>query len=230
MKNTGYNHREDKDGEYLMYGILGILFFGLLGYFLATKLDWSWLGYAEKEKQSTVVLGGVLSESGEYVNAFGEKIGEFFSFTLPNSVKVNIPKGGLEDKFLNNLNNSSFFSKKVVFDRLYYATGSAAISENSDDQIESMIKILKAFSNVSVLLRGHTDNTGSNEVNKVLSLSRALKLKEKFVYEGIEESRISVEGVGSNEPLESNSRSQGRFKNRRVDISILKKQQVLENE
>ncbi|WP_299886681.1 OmpA family protein [uncultured Lacinutrix sp.] len=169
------------------------------------------------------VAGGIVDSSGNIVNAFGEAIGSFFEWALPNGTKLNIPEGGFEDKFLNYIKEGKLETGKFyAFDRLYFNTGSASLSDKSINQIENVAAIMKAYPDVKVLLRGHTDNTGSAEGNNKLSADRAFSIKAKLVGKGIEASRLETKGMGSIEPIADNATPEGRAKNRRIDVSIAK--------
>ena len=169
------------------------------------------------------VAGGIVDASGNIVNAFGETIGNFFDWSLPNGTKLNIPEGGFENNLLDYIKEGKFESGKYyAFDRLYYNTGSASLSDDSINQIENIASIMKAYPEVKILLRGHTDNTGSAEGNNKLSAKRAMSVKAKLVEKGIETSRLQTKGMGSVEPIADNATPEGRSKNRRIDASIIK--------
>lgn len=169
------------------------------------------------------VAGGVLNEAGEMVNAFGQKIGKFFEWALPNGTKLNIPEGGFEANFLNFLKDGKMEAGKYyAFDRLYFETGSAKVDQNSKDQIDNVAAILKAYPDTKVLLRGHTDNTGNAAANMKLSEARAFAVKAELVRAGIKGDRIAIKGMGPNEPIADNATTEGKAQNRRIDISIEK--------
>ncbi len=169
------------------------------------------------------VAGGIVDASGNVVNAFGEAIGNFFSSDLPNGTKLNIPEGGFEDNFLSYIKDGKFEAGKYyAFDRLYFNTGSSSLDANSMNQIENVAAIMKAYPEVKILFRGHTDNTGSVAGNNKLSASRALSVKNKLVEMGVATSRINTKGMGSADPIADNGTAEGRAKNRRIDVSIEK--------
>ncbi|WP_339874154.1 OmpA family protein [Olleya marilimosa] len=169
------------------------------------------------------VAGGIVDASGNVVNAFGEAIGNFFSSDLPNGTKLNIPEGGFEDNFLSYIKDGKLEAGKYyAFDRLYFNTGSSSLDANSMNQIENVAAIMKAYPKVNILFRGHTDNTGSAEGNKSLSASRALSVKNKLVEMGVASGRINTQGMGSVDPIADNTTAEGRAKNRRIDVSVVK--------
>lgn len=75
---------------------------------------------------------------------------------------------------------------------------------------------------VSLLLKGHTDIIGKDDVNRRLSLARAENVAAVLSGDfGIERVRIRLESCGDSEPVASNETEYGRQQNRRVDILII---------
>jgi len=74
--------------------------------------------------------------------------------------------------------------------------------------------------NVRVTVVGHTDSTGSDQINDPLSRERALAVRDYLGARGVSSSRISVAGRGSHEPVANNDTEQGRAANRRVEIFL----------
>ncbi len=70
------------------------------------------------------------------------------------------------------------------------------------------------------IAEGHTDNKGTEEYNRRLSVRRAQAVGDYLVAVGIAPSRITVEGFGECCPLASNNTSDGRAQNRRVALRI----------
>ena len=73
----------------------------------------------------------------------------------------------------------------------------------------------------NVLIEGHTDNVGSDELNLTLSQKRADSLKEALTGKGIAGERITTVGYGKKFPVGSNDTTAGKQQNRRVEVSIL---------
>ncbi len=83
-------------------------------------------------------------------------------------------------------------------------------------------KILRENPNMKVEIGGHTDSTGSEAANKVISEKRANSCKkylmDKFSIAG---DRLTTKGYGSSKPIADNKTAEGREKNRRVEFKIL---------
>jgi OOP family OmpA-OmpF porin len=73
----------------------------------------------------------------------------------------------------------------------------------------------------SILATGHTDSIGKASYNKKLSIRRAQAVKDYLVKLGIPSERIFIEGKGATQPVASNKTSQGRARNRRVDVEVI---------
>jgi outer membrane protein OmpA-like peptidoglycan-associated protein len=69
-------------------------------------------------------------------------------------------------------------------------------------------------------IEGHTDNTGSAATNNELSLRRAMSARDYLIGQGVASSSIDVDGFGFAVPVGDNSTSDGRARNRRVEIVI----------
>lgn len=108
-----------------------------------------------------------------------------------------------------------------VFDALYFDTGSENIKPESRPQIEYVADVLTRYPDVKVLIRGHTDNTGTIEGNAKLALDRSVSVGLALVALGVTKDRIEVESVGSNEPVASNDTEEGRQQNRRIELRII---------
>ena len=108
----------------------------------------------------------------------------------------------------------------LVFDRIEFDSGSATLSDSAEAQVKTTAELLQAYPGQRVVLRGHTDNTGSSDANTLLSLLRSQALRRALVGEGVKVERIGIEGVGALEPLASNDSEAGRSQNRRIELVI----------
>ena len=72
-----------------------------------------------------------------------------------------------------------------------------------------------------VIAVGHTDSVGSDAYNQALSVRRSEAVKAYLVSKGIEKNRVYTEGKGEKQPVADNKTSEGRAKNRRVEIEVV---------
>ncbi len=105
---------------------------------------------------------------------------------------------------------------------LYFKTGSDELSlnQNQRNYLGDLIYYLDNKANGSAVSTGHTDNVGSTSANVRLSRKRAEFVKDYLVRNGINGTKISAEGKGPNQPIADNNTSEGKAKNRRVEITI----------
>ncbi|MES2975899.1 MAG: OmpA family protein [Pseudomonadota bacterium] len=76
--------------------------------------------------------------------------------------------------------------------------------------------------NLEVIIAvGHTDSVGSDAYNQKLSVARSEAVKAYLVSKGIEKNRVYTEGKGEKQPVADNKTSEGRAKNRRVEIEVV---------
>ncbi len=85
-------------------------------------------------------------------------------------------------------------------------------------KFDLLISHLEKYPEIKIELIGHTDATGDESQNIVLSLSRAQKVGQLLIKNGIESERITYKGQGSVSPIDSNETELGRQRNRRVEV------------
>jgi OOP family OmpA-OmpF porin len=102
---------------------------------------------------------------------------------------------------------------------LEFDLGKSTIRSRSYATLNRVAALLKE-KNFSLKLAGHTDNTGSMQLNQRLSKDRAEAVKAYLVSQGANASRIEATGYGPNQPIASNKTAAGRQQNRRVEFSL----------
>lgn len=110
------------------------------------------------------------------------------------------------------------FSK--IFNQVYFETGSSKLEAISSVELDALVVYLKNTTNATILIEGHTDNTGTTAQNNLLSLQRAEAIAAYLKQKGIAKNRIQSKGLGASVPIADNSTSTGRAKNRRTSCTI----------
>ncbi len=104
---------------------------------------------------------------------------------------------------------------------IQFPVGQSVIMPSNYALLSKVQRAIKTFGQPDVVIEGHTDSTGSDEVNEHLSQQRAESVRQYFVANGtLPEWKISSVGYGSSRPLASNETSEGRAINRRIDVAI----------
>lgn len=103
---------------------------------------------------------------------------------------------------------------------LTFDTGKSTLKGDGQQRIKEMADILKKYPENNITIVGHTDSTGSNQINQQLSQERASSVKNLLVQNGVPSASINAMGVGPTDPIADNSTATGREANRRVELAI----------
>jgi outer membrane protein OmpA-like peptidoglycan-associated protein len=101
-----------------------------------------------------------------------------------------------------------------------FATGSSNISAEFYDVLNSVALVLNEFDKTYVDIVGHTDSTGSLELNQRLSQDRANSVARYLKSQQVLSERLLTRGMGPNSPIAPNDTVEGRALNRRVEIVL----------
>ena len=101
-----------------------------------------------------------------------------------------------------------------------FSLNSSKLSSEAMGILDEVVGDLEELPEIGVMLRGHTDSTGSIWYNSKLGMKRAVTVQKYLMSKGIDSGRMTVESKGEEEPVASNSTREGRRQNRRVEIII----------
>jgi OOP family OmpA-OmpF porin len=108
-----------------------------------------------------------------------------------------------------------------VLQGVRFDSGKATLTPSSGAVLQEVLTVLKQNSSLKVEIQGHTDSTGSKDLNQRLSEARAKAVKAYFTASGIDADRLTVRGFGPDRPAASNDTQEGRAQNRRVELMPL---------
>ncbi|MBW1694067.1 MAG: OmpA family protein [Deltaproteobacteria bacterium] len=104
---------------------------------------------------------------------------------------------------------------------IQFPVGQAVIMPDNYSLLSKVQRSIRTFGEPDVVIEGHTDSTGSDEVNEHLSQQRAEAVRQYFVANRtLPDENIIAVGYGSKRPLASNASPEGRAINRRIDVII----------
>jgi OmpA-OmpF porin, OOP family len=112
-------------------------------------------------------------------------------------------------------------AKTYTFKNVVFEKGKAHLVETSCTELDLLMDYLKDNPTVKINIAGHTDNTGSETTNVLLSQQRAESVRNYLVKKGCAVARLQTQGLGSAQPIVSNDTEEGRQKNRRVEVTFL---------
>ena len=103
----------------------------------------------------------------------------------------------------------------VLFD-----TGKYNLRTAAREKLAKLSGIVVAHPGLNLAVEGHTDSTGSDELNQKLSEQRAVTVRSYLIEQGLSEAGVTAQGFGKTMPIADNSTAAGRQQNRRVEIIV----------
>ena len=105
---------------------------------------------------------------------------------------------------------------------VYFASGSFALTDESKQTLDGLIKQGTGLKGFLVEVAGYTDNTGAMELNQLLSTRRTNAVVQYLAEHNVPLRRIvNPTGLGESKPAGDNATAEGRAMNRRVDVKVL---------
>jgi len=159
-------------------------------------------------------LGAVLGKGkGAAIGAvIGGSIGGYVGHRMDNQAKE-------LEKIAETKRTEQGLVTKLKSDILF-DSGKSDLKPAARDSLQKMAIIMKKYPENVLTVKGYTDNTGSTDINEVLSEKRAKAVKEQLVAAGLPEPVIGTHGMGPSNPIADNTSLVGRKQNRRVEIEI----------
>jgi outer membrane protein OmpA-like peptidoglycan-associated protein len=113
--------------------------------------------------------------------------------------------------------------KPTILTNVEFDNNKAILSEKSIEQLDKLTLTLKSNPALNIEIRGHTDSSGDETKNLLLSEKRAKAVAEYLISKGISANRVLYKGCGSSMPIVKNDSEINRKKNRRVDFIYIMK-------
>ncbi len=224
--------------KWLLPTILIAAVLGGVGYF-AANYDWSKLSSnltnQSDTSQSEQVTNAQIDTTNLPKDTVTAKLDSIAAITgststkttgvnLPNGQKLDLAEGTFNYKFAKYLTDSSAkINQTFTFDNLNFESNTPNLVGSSDKTVQDLAKIMAAYPRVQVKLTGYTDNAGDSLQNRKLSIKRAFAVKSLLVANGVQDLRIDFTGRGSSNPIASNASEEGKAKNRRIEVKVVKK-------
>ena len=103
-----------------------------------------------------------------------------------------------------------------------FQPGRNVLDASSQVVVDRVVAMMKNHPDLFLRIEGHTDNSGDPADNMRLSAQRAFAVQAKLVDADVDQKRLDAVGVGGLQPIASNMTSEGREKNRRIEIVMWK--------
>jgi outer membrane protein OmpA-like peptidoglycan-associated protein len=129
------------------------------------------------------------------------------------------------------ISGSSAISEWKITLNIKFDSNKTTIRKEFYPGLEGIGKTLRENPRIHCVIEGHTDNVGSKELNRKISVRRAEAVAQHIIKKfGIEPDRIRVEGFGMSRPLTDNNSPEGRAKNRRIEVKFRELPETLPTE
>jgi outer membrane protein OmpA-like peptidoglycan-associated protein len=175
------------------------------------RLAWTIRGQSLETEDTAVILDDeqfpLFIDQRSTAKSTASRI-QFSKITYPSEGGTNSLEGGLLEK------------RRVDVYGIYFDFNSDRIRKESEPVLNEIGSIMKKYPDWRLRIAGHTDNVGGDgDYNLQLSRRRSdavrLALVERF---GIDADRLSSSGYGAGAPIDTNDTSEGRARNRRVEL------------
>jgi outer membrane protein OmpA-like peptidoglycan-associated protein len=133
------------------------------------------------------------------------------------TVKGTVANNGCPEVSIEATNALDGYAKTILFN-----TGKSSFQKQTFPVLVSIATIVKENPLAKFSITGHTDTTGKADFNLNLSKERAAAVKTYLVTNGVAKERLTSDGLGDTQPVESNKTSTGRANNRRVEVKYVK--------
>lgn len=124
------------------------------------------------------------------------------------------------DSFLANAKKLEL-GTSVVIPSLVYEPNAVEVPESAKEELSKIIIWLKENPSQQLEIAGHTDRSGLEELNQLLSEQRAEAVYNHLIENGVSNTQITFSGYGSQHPIASNKYQYGKEKNRRIELKLL---------
>ena len=149
-----------------------------------------------------------------------EKFGKFLKFE--ETLILENPSGPYTYHLKLKIIVNTAYTQIINLEHVLFEVNKSDIRETSAKALEFAVNLMKQYPDIIVEIAGHTDATGTKEKNMNLSRDRAESVRQYLIGRGIAQTRIIAKGYGPIHPVASNKTAEGRKKNRRTELRIIK--------
>ena len=134
------------------------------------------------------------------------------------------PPPAKDDKYVFNpeLGEKPLAGKKIRIDKLYFQADSSRINREAFPILDEVVAFMRSNPGITIEIAGHTNSRCGTEFCNELSESRAKAVVDYLSSRGVPPARMQYRGYGKTDPIASDDTVDGRRKNQRVEIRILK--------
>lgn len=221
----------NQGSKYFFYAINWFCFFAIIntGYSFLQNKDW--IQEIKAAHDQYIILPK--DKENERLNSINKLKGiqqtlqDYQAYGEPNRMTFGLYHASMTLPIINkDINGFSLLKQEKKVIRLdstaLFDVGKSELKDDAKLVLQSVLTWIQANPNQRVLIDGYTDNTGDSNDNKRLSLERAQSVKNWLVTASTyPENHFTVQGYGDSNPIATNENTEGRSKNRRVEITLV---------
>lgn len=140
---------------------------------------------------------------------------------LPRAEEEVVPPATAPEPVPTAITEKALVEKGRATLNIQFDTNKAVVKDQYIPELAELADIMRKYPHLKVLIEGHTDSVGNDDLNMELSQKRADSVKSHLVtIFGIDASRLDAQGYGETRPLQDNDTDEGRQRNRRVEAAV----------
>jgi len=187
------------------------------------------IGFYENQEKDTIAYKNLGLLRAKNVKSYFQNIGitnyqiKISSEINNNLFETNSKTSGIKLKLAPiSIKTKDSIETSITKKRLYLnlKSNELIVTKAFTNYTNLLKQYLKKHPSKSVFITGHTDNKGYYQNNVIIGLKRANLVKDYFVLNGIERSKIIALSKGESEPIADKNTLEGKAKNRRIEIKI----------
>lgn len=163
-----------------------------------------------------LVIEGVTNDIAEFDRLLvGVRRALLPQMTLDNRVAISRRSASLQEQC------ERVFSTALATRRVNFKTSGAEPTTASYPLLDQLVEIAADCAPARIIVTGHTDGTGDELANALLSTARAQAVVAYMMRRGISADRLSATGAGGSHPVADNDSAHGRRQNRRIEFELV---------
>jgi len=121
-----------------------------------------------------------------------------------------------------NFDNKDFIGgERVILKGVVFEPQTSAIKPESNAELGKLVDFMKANPNVKILITAHTDNFGVVKKCMQVTEDRATVVSDYLISQGVDKTRLTMEGDGYNHPISDSKTEEGKKKNNRIEFKLV---------
>ena len=157
-----------------------------------------------------------IDSDGDGINDYQEQENLKSKVLESSSVKASNDKETITIERIGKPSDGNIQAARVYFP---FRSTSQKITGEAINYFAEVVSWIKKNPKNIILLTGHTDNIGSARANLSLGIKRVIAIREFLIKKGANKEQIEIISKGEIQPIADNKTKEGRWKNRRVEIT-----------